>query len=57
MAGLFLDAPDACVENDLYTIDPKGTKSPVFEETWLTRVDSDGASAIRIFEKGLHPNQ
>ena len=42
-----------CCENDLYTIDPEGTKNRFIETQWLSRLDGEGATAIRRFKKKL----
>jgi hypothetical protein len=42
---------DICCENDMYTIDPKGQRDLRIEVEWFSKIDSDGAEAIRHFRK------
>jgi hypothetical protein len=42
-----------CCENDLYTVNPGGTRNSYLETKWLSKVDGDGAAAIRQFEAGI----
>jgi len=41
-----------CFERELYTIDPHGRQDRRIESEWLSRVDGDGATAIRQFQEG-----
>ncbi|HTU48835.1 MAG TPA: DUF4238 domain-containing protein [Bryobacteraceae bacterium] len=40
-----------CVENDLYTIDPEDTRNSFIESEWLSKLDGEAATAIRLFQK------
>ena len=42
-----------CQENDLYTIDPQGNRNSSIESQWLSRLDGEGATAIRRFSQKL----
>jgi hypothetical protein len=46
-----------CCENDLYMIDPTGRRNSYIETNWLSKVDRDGAAAIRQVEAGLTLDQ
>ena len=46
-----------CCENDLYTVDPKDTKNRILEVKWLSKIDGDGAAAIRQFKAGIRLDQ
>lgn len=42
-----------CRENELYTIAPEAEQNRYIETEWLSRLDGEGATAIRQFESGL----
>jgi len=43
---------DICCENDMYTIDPKGQRNVRIEVKWFSKIDGDGAEAVRHFRQG-----
>lgn len=47
----YVSPENICCENDMYTIDPKGQRDPRIETGWFSKIDGDGAEAIRQFRK------
>ena len=43
---------NTCFERELYTIDPHGRQDRRIESEWLSRIDGEGATAVRQFKEG-----